>query len=82
MYPMPDLPIATVGNRTIQIYDLLPTTHAAEALRRVTIFGEGFTDIAFELAALTLISMVFLAVGVALYQRRRLRVEREGSDHG
>jgi ABC-2 type transport system permease protein len=74
MYPMPDLPIATINNRTIQIYDLLPTTHAAEALRRVTIFGEGLTDIAFELAALTLMSMIFLAVGVALYQRRRLRV--------
>jgi ABC-2 type transport system permease protein len=74
MYPMPDLPIAKIGNRTIQIYDLLPTTHAAEAIRRVTIFGEGLKDIAFELAALTLMSMIFLAVGVALYQRRRLRV--------
>jgi ABC-2 type transport system permease protein len=74
MYPMPDLPIATLGNRTIQLYDLLPTTHAAEAIRRVTIFGEGLTDIVYELVALTLLSVIFLAVGVALYQRRRMRM--------
>jgi ABC-2 type transport system permease protein len=73
MYPMPDLPIATIGSRTIQIYDLLPTTHAAEAIRRVTIFGEGLMDIAYELVALALLSAVFLAIGVALFQRRRMR---------
>ncbi len=72
MYPMPDLPIASIGNRTIQLYDLLPTTHAAEAIRRVTIFGEGLKDIAYELVALAFLSAVILAVGVALYQRRRL----------
>jgi ABC-type multidrug transport system permease subunit len=73
MYPMPDLPIATISNRTIQVYDLLPTTHAAEAIRRVTIFGEGLMDIAYELVALVLLSAIFLAIGVALYHRRRLR---------
>jgi ABC-2 type transport system permease protein len=74
LYPMPDIPIASLGNRTIQLYDLLPTTHAAEAIRRVTIFGEGLTDIGYELVALTLLSVVFLVIGVALYQRRRMRM--------
>jgi ABC-2 type transport system permease protein len=73
LYPMPDLPLVSIGGRTIQLYDFMPTTHAAEAIRRVTIFGEGLTDIAFELVALTVLSVISLAVGVALYQRRRMR---------
>jgi ABC-2 type transport system permease protein len=73
MYPMPDAPLFTVAGRTIQAYDLLPATHAAEAMRRVLIFGEGPRDIAYELVAMTLLSLILLAVGVVLYQRLRMR---------
>lgn len=72
MYPMPALPIGSIGDRTIQLYDFLPATHASEALRRVTIFGENVADIAYELTALVILSVMLLALGVVLYQRRRL----------
>jgi len=73
LYPMPDVPLFTVAGRTIQVYDLSPATHAAEAMRQVLVLGEGPGAIVYELAALTLLSTLFLAVGVALYRRLRLR---------
>jgi ABC-2 type transport system permease protein len=73
LYPMPEAPIATVAGRSIQIYDLLPATHASEAMRRVMVFGDGPGEIAYELVALALLSLVILAVGVVLYDRLQMR---------
>jgi ABC-2 type transport system permease protein len=73
MYPMPHAPLFTVAGRTIEAYDLLPVTHAAAALRRVLIFGQGAGDIAYELVAMTVLSLILLVVGVVLYGRLRLR---------
>ena len=38
IYPMPAQPVATVLGHTINLYDILPVTHAAEALRRIMIY--------------------------------------------
>ncbi len=72
MYPMPDVPLFRLAGQTVQVYDLLPTTHAAEALRRVLLFGEGVGGIGYELAGLSLLSGLFLAAGVGLYQQFQL----------
>ncbi len=72
MYPMPAAPLFTLGERTIQLYDLLPPAHAGEALRQVLIFGEGLDAIGFEITALTVVSAGFLMAGVMLYQRLQL----------
>jgi ABC-2 type transport system permease protein len=72
MYPMPDLPLVTIAGRTVQVYDLLPPAHAAEALRRVLISGAGPGAITYELGLLTLLSVFFLVVGVVLYQRLQM----------
>jgi len=74
IYPMPDAPLFTLAGRTVQIYDLLPTTHAASAMRRVLILGGGLEDIVYELTAMTLLSLILLAAGVWLY--RRLKMQR------
>ncbi|MBN1659717.1 MAG: ABC transporter permease [Anaerolineae bacterium] len=73
MFPMPEAPLATVAGRTLQVYDLVPPAHAAEALRRVLILGDGAGDVVFELVAMTMLSLVVLAAGVILYQRMQMR---------
>jgi ABC-type multidrug transport system permease subunit len=73
MYPMPEAPLVTIAGRTIQVYDLVPAAHAAEAMRRVLVLGDGAGAIVYELVALGLLSAAFLALGVMLYQRLRLR---------
>ena len=72
MYPVPDATLFHIAGRSIQIYDLLPPTHAAEALRRVLILGDGIGSITFELVALTVIAGVTLGIGIWLYQRMQL----------
>ena len=74
VFPMPPLPLFTVAGRVIQLYDILPSTHAAEAMRRVLIFGDGPAEVAYSLAGLTILSVLYLALGVAVYQRRRLKL--------
>jgi ABC-2 type transport system permease protein len=73
MFPMPAAPLFTLGGRTIQIYDFIPPTHAAEAMRRVLVLGEGIGSIWYQLTALTVLSAILLAVGVWLYQRLQMR---------
>jgi ABC-2 type transport system permease protein len=73
MYPLPEAPLFTIAGRTIQVYDLVPAAHAGEAMRRVLVLGDGLGEIAYELVALAVLSMLFLMVGVVLYQRLRLR---------
>lgn len=73
MYPMPNAPLFTLGNRTIQIYDLLPPTHAAAAMRRVLVLGDGIEAIGFELAALAILSVIFLATGIILYGQLQMK---------
>jgi len=73
MYPMPDAPLLTIAGRTIEAYDLLPASHAAAAMRRVLILGQGVGEVAYELVAMTVLSLLLLAAGIALYHRLRMR---------
>ncbi len=74
LYPMPKMPLFTWAGRVIQPYDFLPTTHAAAAIRQVTVYGAGAGDLIFELAALTLLSAGIYILGVLLYHRRRMKL--------
>ncbi len=73
VFPMPPAPVATIAGRVIQAYDILPTAHAAEAMRRVLVYGDGPTALVYELVMLTLLAALYFAVGVVLYQWLRLR---------
>jgi ABC-2 type transport system permease protein len=72
IYPMPEAPLFSIGTRTIQIYDLMPPSHAARALMRVLLFGDSLGGIGFELIAIALLSVLLMALGVALYQRLKM----------
>jgi ABC-2 type transport system permease protein len=76
VFPMPALPLFTVAGRVVQLYDIFPAAHAAEAMRRVLIFGDGPAEVAYSLIGLTVLSVLYLALGVVVYQRRRLNLAR------
>ena len=76
LFPMPEVALFVIGARTVQLYDVLPAAHAAEAMRRVMIFGQGPGDIAYELVAMTALSAITLALGIGLYHRLRMQVAR------
>jgi len=73
LFPMPPLPLATIGGVVVELYDFMPTTHAVEALRRVMIYGDGPQAIGYELLGLVVLSGLYLASGIFLYRRLQLR---------
>jgi ABC-2 type transport system permease protein len=73
LFPLPQVPLFTLDGRTVDLYHLLPTTHAAEAMRQVLVFGADIREITYELGMMTVLSALLLLIGVRLYQRMRLR---------
>lgn len=59
----------------VQLYDLLPTTHAIAALREVMTLGRPIETVTGALSALAILGLLYFAAGVVLYRRTRLSAE-------
>ena len=73
IFPLPRAELFTLFGHGIAIYDLLPPTHAVNALNKVFTMGAGLGDVTFELLALILLSALYFGAGVWLFQRMHLR---------
>jgi len=71
-FPLPKLPIGRLLGSAFEIYDVLPWTHAAEALRTLLIYGGNIGDILLELVFLVGLTVVLFLVGVFFFARERL----------
>jgi len=73
MYPMPPMPLFSLFGRTVLFSELIPTTFAADAVRRIMIYGDGMASLwpAF-LWMLVETALLYLA-GIGLFQRFRIR---------
>jgi ABC-2 type transport system permease protein len=72
VFPMPPMPIAQIGGVTISVFDMLPTTHASNMMRRILIYGDGLGQLVYPGIALLVLSAIYILVGAWFYQRRRL----------
>ena len=79
-FPLPRLTLFTLFGRDFALPDLLPPTHAVVALNKIFTLGAGLQDVAFELAALTLLSVLYFGLGVWLFQRTQM-TSRWGLTH-
>jgi len=73
LFPIPPVPLFTLGGRTIGLFDVLPPTHAVVALNKVLTLGAGLGDVIYELSALLILSVMYFAVGIWLFKRTHLR---------
>ena len=73
IFPIPKVVIFHIGGREIGLFDALPPTHAVVALNKILTLGVGLQEVTFELGALILLSLLYFALGVWLFQRLRLR---------
>jgi ABC-2 type transport system permease protein len=73
IYPLPKVILFKVGERVIGLYDILPPTHAVAALNKVLTLGAGLGEINYELSALTILSVLYFAIGVVLFRQFHLR---------
>ena len=72
-FPLPNETLGTAFGTTFQVYDLLPWTQVADALRQVLIFGSGFGDVAVYVGFAIVLTAILFVVGVISYSRVRLR---------
>ncbi len=72
-YQLPPLTVFTLAGHPIDLFDLFPATHGFLALQQVLSYGAGFSDIAFRLAATTILSILYFVVGVFVFQRLKMR---------
>ena len=71
-FPLPKVPIGRIFGSTFELYDVLPWTHAAEALRVLLIYGGGIGDVALEFGFLIGLTVLLFFAGVFFFSRERL----------
>lgn len=73
IFPIPAVPLFTLGGHTIGLFDILPPTHAVVALNKVLTLGAGLGEVAYELTAMLILSVAYFAIGVWLFKRTHLK---------
>lgn len=74
MMPVPDVRLLTIGDRVINLNDVLPTTHTVSALGSILNYDAGLREVAFEVGAITVLTIVFFGSGTWWFTRRHMRV--------
>ena len=69
MFPMPRVTWFELAGHPVGPFDVLAPTHAVTVLNRVATLGDSFGDVVVDLALLTVLTAVYLAVGVVLLRR-------------
>ncbi len=72
LFPLPGITLFTVGEHAFQLNEILPTTHTVTALNRVLSYGAGLGDIAYELGAVGVLTVVLYALGSWVFTRRHM----------
>jgi len=71
-YPMPPMPLFDILGKTIYFADLMPTTFATDAIRRIMIYGDGFGAVWMNLVWMVVESLILFILGIRLFQHFRL----------
>ncbi len=77
-FAMPALTLFTIGGYEIGAFDFIPASHGLLALQQVLIGGAGLSEVAFRIAAMTVLSVVYFAAGVWVFGRAQMRAKAGG----
>jgi ABC-2 type transport system permease protein len=72
-FPLPRPTLFTLFGHAVSYADFLPPTHAVIALNKVFTLGAGIGDVAYELTALVLLTVIYFGAGVWLFQRTQMK---------
>lgn len=71
-FPLPRTNLFTLFGHGFALPDLLPPTHAVIALNKVFTLGAGLGEVTFELAALTVLTLLYFGLGVWMFSRTQM----------
>jgi ABC-2 type transport system permease protein len=72
MFPIPTISLLALGDRSINVNDVLPTTHSIKAFGKILNQGIGLGDVVFEMGAIALLTLFFFVFGIWLFTRRHM----------
>ncbi len=72
-YQLPPMTVFTLAGHQIDLFDVFPATHGFSALQQVLTYGASLKEIGFRLGATLILSIVYFAVGVLIFQRRQMQ---------
>jgi ABC-2 type transport system permease protein len=72
MFPIPTISLFALGGRSIDVNDILPTTHSIAAFGKILNQGSGLGDVAFEMGAITVLTIGYFSLGIWLFSRRHM----------
>lgn len=75
-FPLPSLAIGTFFGYKFELYDILPWSHASDALRNLLTFGAGPGDVLVDLIFMFVLTGILFFVGVFFFSRKRLSASR------
>jgi ABC-2 type transport system permease protein len=73
IFPIPSVTLFEIAGQPIALCDFLPPRHAVVALNKIMTLGAGLNEVAYELVALVVLSVLYFAAGTWIFQRRHLR---------
>ncbi|MCK4942796.1 MAG: ABC transporter permease [Candidatus Aminicenantes bacterium] len=72
MFPLPRLHLFSLFGQTINVNDILPTTHTISALNQILNYGASLGDVFFELAAILILTVIYFSLGAWIFTRRHM----------
>ncbi len=73
MFPIPTISLFVLGGRSINVNDILPTTHSITAFGKILNQGAGLCDVVFEMGAIAVLTVLYFAIGIWLFTKRHMR---------
>ena len=75
VFPVGNPRLFTLASRDYGLFDLLPQTHATQALNKVLSLGAGAGEVKFELIALSVLTLCYFLIGIWLFRRMYLQAK-------
>ena len=73
MFPLPNVRIFDLGSRSVNLNDILPTPHTIDAYNSILNYDAGLGAVGYEMAAITVLTVLFFAMGTWVFSRRHMR---------
>ncbi|MBI2967644.1 MAG: ABC transporter permease [Bacteroidetes bacterium] len=74
MFPLETKTLFNIGDYNFTMNGILSPSHAVSALNKILIMKEGFSEILPEIGSLTVLSVIYFAIGIFLYHRRHMKI--------
>ena len=75
MFPLPDIRLFEIAGRSVNVNDILPTTHSISAFEKILNRGAGLSDVTYELTAISLLCVVFFSLGTFWFTKRHMSAD-------